>query len=125
MAQWKGQFSGRTHATKVKRLERSLAVAVSALQAASKDEAQRKLKAARNIAERLLLARLHMMRSRISAAREKQQEESSVGTLRLREEAAQAGGVDAILREFGITSNIDDRPNKPLQPIAREDARSG
>jgi hypothetical protein len=69
-------------------------------QAASKDEAQRKLKAARNVAERLLSARLHMMRARISMAKEKH-EEPSVRALRSREAAAQAGGVDAILQEFG------------------------
>jgi hypothetical protein len=28
MAQWQGQFSGRTHATKVRRLEKTLAPAV-------------------------------------------------------------------------------------------------
>jgi hypothetical protein len=122
MAQWKGQFSGRTHATKVKSLERTLTVAVSALQVASEDDAQRRLKAARNIAQRLLSARLHMMRARISMAREKQ-EDSGVGTLRSREAAAQAGGVDAILREFGVTSNRDDKPNKALQ-ATREDARA-
>jgi hypothetical protein len=122
MAQWKGQFSGRTHATKVKSLERTLTVAVSALQVASEDDAQRRLKAARNIAQRLLSARLRMMRARISMAREKQ-EDSGVGTLRSREAAAQAGGVDAILREFGVTSNRDDKPNKALQ-ATREDARA-
>ena len=106
MAQWQGQFSGRTHATKVRRLERTLAVAVSALKAASDNERGKKLKAVRTIATRLLSARLHMMRSRISVAREKQ-EESSVATLRSREETARVTGVEAILREFGAMSGAD------------------
>lgn len=102
MAQWKGQFSGRTHATKVKSLEATLAVAVKALHAAPTNEADKKLKAARGVAERLLAARLHMLRARISAAAEKQ-DESDIGTLLSREAAARMNGVDAILCEFGAT----------------------
>jgi hypothetical protein len=124
MAQWKGQFSGRTHATKVRRLEKTLTVAVSALNAVSVNERGKKLKAVRTIATRLLSARLHMMKSRISAAREKQ-EESSVDALRSREEDARVSGVEAILREFGAIAAVDQGPNKPLQPTARDDARSG
>jgi len=110
MAQWKGQFSGRTHATKVLRLESTLAVAVSALNAVSDNERGKKLKAVRTIATRLLSARLHMMRSRISAVREKQ-EGSSVEALRSREEMARVSGVEAILREFGAISGADHGPN--------------
>ena len=106
MAQWKGQFSCRTHATKVRRLEKTLADAVSGLKAVSDDEHGNKLKAVRRIAARLLSARLHMMRSRISAAKDKQRE-ASVETLRSREEMARAGGADAILREFGAVSGAD------------------
>lgn len=102
MAQWKGQFSGRTHATKVKRLEASLEVAIRALHVASEAEATGKFKAAKGVAERLLSARLHMLRARISASAEKQ-DESNTGTLRSREERARADGVDGILREFGAT----------------------
>jgi hypothetical protein len=108
MAQWQGQFSGRTHATKVKRLEASLAVAIGALNAAPKAQAGTKLKAARALAERLLSARLHLFRSRISAVAEKQGE-TDIETLRSREAAARANGVDGILREFGATSSATEQ----------------
>jgi len=83
--EWKGQFSGRTHATKVRRL-----------------------------ATRLFAARRHMMRSQVSAAREKQ-EESTVQALRLREEVARVNGVEAILRESGAVGGVDHEPNEPSQ----------
>jgi hypothetical protein len=119
MAQWKGQFSGRTHATKVRRLEKTLVVAVSALNAIADNERGKKFKAVRNIATRLLSARLHMMKSRISAARERQ-EECSVAALRSREEIARVNGVEAILVEFGAISGADHGPN---QTVAADSAQ--
>jgi hypothetical protein len=47
-----------------------------------------------------------MMRSRISASVERQ-EEVRVEGLRSRELAARANGIEEILREFGVDSSID------------------
>lgn len=123
MAQWKGQFSGRTHATKVKELESTLTSAVRALHTASETETDKKFRAARNIAERLLSARLHMLRARISATAEKQ-DDSNVGALRSREEMARENGVNAILREFGVVAK-PGKAEQSVQPDRREDAAPG
>lgn len=94
MAQWKGQYSGHTHVTKILDLESSLRKAVAAY--LSSGEAG-KLKAAEKLAERLLNARVKNLRARLgllvdqeSGARFRQQVESAI-----------AGGGAAILREFG------------------------
>jgi len=132
MAQWQGQFGGRTNATKVRTLEKTLSAAVTAFKVAAPSDRGSKLKAARNIATRLLSARLHMMRSRISAATEKQ-EQMRVESLRSREVAARASGIEEILREFGVGSSADGtgeltpatEAEQSVQPDRREDAAPG
>ena len=99
VAQWKGQFTGHTHQTKVDDLEASLRLAVAAL---SESPDPTKAKTAERLAARLLNARLKLMKSRryeapfgdgsnpVRAESKHQQEEQ-----------LRAGGIDAILNEFG------------------------
>jgi hypothetical protein len=105
MAQWTGQFSGFTHETKVQDIERSLRQAIQSFKAASEPGRAGKLKAVRQLSERLLAARRKALRARISALTEPGSK-SLVGEqalhLRTREQELQAQGVDEILREFGI-----------------------
>jgi hypothetical protein len=109
MAQWSRQFSGETHASKVAELEASLRIAVTSLNSdSSEDGRPRKAKAIRSLAKRLLSARLHLMRSRIVTASEKQIG-LNVESLSAREIAARAAGVPGILIEFGVK---DDKPDK-------------
>lgn len=108
MAQWLGQFSGKTHATRVADTEALLRHAVEVLRATPVGpEHVRKAKAVRNLArrvfsarERFLKARLaeyHRARSKEFVARHAQEIESlEHRAAQLREE-----GVDGILREFG------------------------
>jgi hypothetical protein len=102
MAQWIGQFSGNTHATKVAELEASMRAAVSSLnRSGPADDRPRKAKAVRNLAKRLLSARLHLIKSRVVAASEKQIG-TSVEALVAREISTRVAGVHGILAEFGV-----------------------
>ena len=67
MAQWLGQFSGHTHATKLEDAETALRHAVAVFRAAGPDDHGRKSKAVRNLAERLLAARLKLLKARLAA----------------------------------------------------------
>ena len=112
MAQWLGQFSGSTHATKVAELEAALRRAVAALrEAEGTDAAGSKAKAARRLAERLFAARLRMVRARLDAeppaASAEREARPRRDALRLRKLAMQAEGVDGILAEFNI---LGERP---------------
>ena len=112
MAQWTGQYTGRTHETKVARIEYTMKTAVESLRAASKDEHGVKYDAVVKVAERLLTARLKMLGARIerlTEARSPDQYPSQTTRLIEREAATIDGGIDAILAEFGITPKI--RPN--------------
>jgi len=87
MAQWLGQFTELTHATKVQDLEASLRVAVESLRLVdSGDSRRKKAKAIYRLATRVMSARLKCLKAR-SAKR--------------REETTREGSIDAILAEFG------------------------
>jgi hypothetical protein len=104
VAQWLGQFSGHTHATKVEETEEALRHAVTAFHAAGPGD-RRKPKAVRNLAERLLSARLKVLKARLSAlepaAESRGQNADGIESLRAREARTRAEGVSGILAEFG------------------------
>ncbi len=111
MAEWLGQFSGNTHATKVADGEASLrhAIVVFRESGLEKDR-QRKAKSLRNLAERLLSARLRFIRARIAAlepAAECTEEQYRV-IASLKEQVARTEeeGVGGILVEFGIQDTL-------------------
>lgn len=93
MAQWKGQYSGHTHLTKVLELEGSLRKAVAAY--LSSEEAD-KLKAMEKLAVRLLNARVKNLRARLDLLVEPE----SGAKLRQQVDFALSGGLSAVLREF-------------------------
>lgn len=106
MAQWMGQFSGKTHASKVAALEASLCTAVKSLARLESDRDQARIvKAVHALAQRLLSARLHLMKSRVVAATERL-DGPKMDALKAREAFAREAGVDGILVEFGL----DNRP---------------
>jgi hypothetical protein len=102
MAQWMGQYTGRNHASKVKRKEDSLRKAVISLKLANEDEKMSKEKAVRKLAKSLLSSRLKMIRARISVLKEPQQSEPLKKTqqLRRKEQELVGKGVNGILKEF-------------------------
>lgn len=105
MAQWTGQFTGVTHDTKVRDIEISLRKAVEALSGIPEDRRAEKLKAIRSLAERLRAARLKALRARISALTEpgcKSLGEVELSHLREREQDLEVGGIEGVLKEFGL-----------------------
>ena len=68
MAQWLGQFTGRTHATAVRDAEQLLRHAVEQLRLASHLEQPRKAKAVRALAKRVHSARVRFLKASIQAA---------------------------------------------------------
>jgi hypothetical protein len=105
MAQWPGFYSGHTHETKVQDVEDSLRLAIQTYRTASGAQRADKLKAIRQLAERLLAARLKALRARISALTEpgrKSVHGAKAVHLRTRGQELQSQGVDDILREFGV-----------------------
>jgi hypothetical protein len=98
MAQWQGQYSGHTHATKIADAESLLRAAVAKYNAITDEEMRRKkAKAIRGLAKRVLVARRHPLR-------DKTESDAALGRrgrARLELEQLEAGGVRAILEEFG------------------------
>jgi hypothetical protein len=105
VAQWLGQFSGQTRATKVEEVEEALRRSVAVFRAASPADRGGKAKSVRNLAERLLSARLRLLKARLAAldpvADGREQNTDGVEALRARETQARADGVHGILAEFG------------------------
>ena len=105
MAQWLGQFSGHTHATRVEDVEATLRHAVAVFRAASSEEARKRTaESVRNLAARLLSARLKLLKARIAALQPVADESKQcAGIEALQERAARtrADGVNGILIEFG------------------------
>ena len=103
MAQWIGQYSGLTHAAKVKDIEASLRQAVVSFDAAAEPDRKSKASAVHHLAERLLAARLKALRARLDALEvpiESRASGNQLAGLKAREHELQAHGVDGILREF-------------------------
>jgi hypothetical protein len=122
MAQWLGQFMGRTHATRVADTEDALKRAAEGLrEEMPEEERARKFQVIRGLAERVIAARLRMIKARIIALRADDRSDSgkrsldrkaergrprrgpaeSISTLCAREEQLREAGVDGVLREFG------------------------
>ena len=111
MAQWLGQFSGNTHATRVADIEDAMRHAVAALRTAKgTDAAVSKAKAARRLAEQLFAARIRLLEVRLDAATPLTSEQSEarphLDKLRSRIVAMQAEGVRRVLEEFEISDDL-------------------
>lgn len=102
MAQWQGQFSGKTHETKAEDIEASLRHAAQAYRTTSDSDLAKKWKALIHLAERLLAARLKVLRARLSMLTERGSEDSEIVSLRHFEQQLQAQNAEDVLREFGF-----------------------
>src|SRR5258708_833125 len=96
VAQWLGQFSGHTHATRVEDAEHALRHAVTAFRTAAPRARGRKAESVRNLAERLLAARLKLLKARLAAlgpvSAGREQNAAWIESLREREERTRAEG---------------------------------
>lgn len=107
MAQWTGQFSGNTHATRVADIEASLRLAVAALRhAEGSDAVDAKGTAVHRLAARLWSARLRMARARLAGVSpltlQQSKVEVDVAASNSRNTRVRADGIAGILAEFGV-----------------------
>ena len=108
MAQWAGGYSGNTHATRVADAESALKQAITAfrLHEGAAASAQGHDKVAR-MAERLLSARVRMLKARLLTLRDASAQDGSspaqLTDLEVRLKKLQEQGVAGILTEFGLT----------------------
>ena len=109
MAQWRWQFSGLTHATKVEDLEATLGIAVMAYRAENPPLLrEKKADAVRKLAARLLTARLKFLKARLAATQSSTTApEKSYQSLQQREAMVRIAGVQGILAEFGVPDAIE------------------
>jgi hypothetical protein len=109
VAQWSGGYSGNTHATRVADAESALKQAVTALRVSQGGAAagQQREKVAR-MADRLLSARVRMLKARLVALRDASAQDrmspAQLIDLETRLETLQEQGVAGILTEFGLTT---------------------
>jgi ABC-type methionine transport system ATPase subunit len=108
MAQWNGQFTGNTHATKVKDLEELLVHTVNVFRDLSSDEERfKKEKAIHKIAEKLLIARLKFLKAKLYETEPVIEEKAKkknvqIEHLQQRIEEMQTQGANGILIEFDL-----------------------
>lgn len=103
MAQWNGQFTGNTHSTKVQDLEELLQRAIGRLR--DEDARDAKQKNVYKIAEKLLKARLKLLKAKICDEEpvtndNKEKRDRRFENLRQKLAATQGEGVNGILIEF-------------------------
>ncbi len=101
MAQWVGQFTGLSHASKVADAEATLRAAVAAFRAAEPGAAASKSKAVRRLAARVLTLRLKLLKARRNAYGPVDSSSAWAARLEEPERAASAAGLGGILAEFG------------------------
>jgi hypothetical protein len=113
MAQWMGQFTGNSHATKIEDLETTLRHAINVYrEVRERVESQTKEKAIRKLAEKLFTARLKYLKARLYEAepvmenKEERRQRKRVETLRQQEVKVRSDGVNGILLEFGALDLI-------------------
>ena len=110
MAQWSGQFTGRTHATRVADVEATLRQAIAVYKAAGDRTIKSKGKAVRRLVSRLYAARLRALRATRVAhtplAADADDPRVDVEVVRRRELAIVAEGVAGVLAEFGVSELI-------------------
>lgn len=110
MAQWMGQFTGRTHESKIKDIEETLSIAIEALKVGDKENLLQKQKSVIRLCERLLYARLKTLNARISKLSETQSLDNDfkkTQNLIKREKEMREKGVNGIFVEFKIQNLLN------------------
>jgi gamma-glutamyl phosphate reductase len=113
MAQWNGQFTGNSHTTKVRDLEELLVHAVEVYnESSSIEEKTSKEKAIHKIAEKLLNARLKLLKAKLYDTEpviEEKVKKQFVQIEHLQQKIlkVQDAGVEGILEEFGLQNSVE------------------
>ena len=114
MAQWVGQYTGNSHATKVQDLEETLRHSIIVYWVtASDDERLRKRMAIEKLSEKLLNARLKFLKANLYDAEpvketDSKKQSSPIESLRQHLEKVRLEGVNGILKEFDAEDLIED-----------------
>jgi hypothetical protein len=112
MGQWRGQFSGLTHASKVEDVEAVLRHAVVVYRELSDPESRaQKARAVRKLAARLLRDRLKMLKALAADARPVNQPSPLFDKRSRLIAETRAAGVPAILAEFGAAELVTQDSN--------------
>jgi hypothetical protein len=96
MAQWAGQYTGRTHATAITEAERLLVQAIAAYSVADDETRTKKAKTVLRLAKRLLTVRRRQLRSSVESDETSQRGSRHADKLQQLED----GGITAILAEY-------------------------
>ena len=108
LAQWAGGYSGNTDASRVQDTETLLRKAITALRGASPSPSARtRAKVVRQLASKLLVARVRLMKARLAALPGGTPASRRRVALQERLASAQARGVTGILDEFKVTDALD------------------
>ncbi len=106
MAQWLGQYTGLTHATRVLDAEQALRHAIEVLRVKSAiDERTRQKKIVRKLAKRVLSARTRLVRANLAAMGKHAE---GADKLRRKESELAQLGEAGILAEFGAADVADE-----------------
>ncbi len=113
MAQWNGQFTGNSHATKVDDLELTLEKAIEAFKTCPDELRSSKGKSVTKLASKVLNARLKLVKAKRNDAEPVEAQGMNeklveVEHLREREKRLADDGVEGILREFGVPELADE-----------------
>ncbi len=113
MAQWRWQYSGLSHATKVDDYEYMLGNAVDVFKAAKIEERPKKAKSVKKLAAKVLNVRLKIIKARRNETLPVKSEDWADRRIQIEhlDELAKkltSQGVDGILREFGVRELIED-----------------
>jgi hypothetical protein len=115
VAQWSRGFAGNTHATRVQEAEAALRNAVAAFKAQGASAPPEALKTTRKLAEKLLSARLKMLKARLVALEDAGASGTMPGyakdlaSLRERLASTREQGLAGILTEFSVEQAVDSR----------------
>ena len=123
MAQWIGQFSGRTHESRVADAEVTLRHAIDSLSASGPETIAHARKSVLNLAEKLLSARMRQRKARLSQQRERlgapnEPDAQVLASMERSIAETHRAGVAAILKEFNVReveAVLGSRPNKSLE----------
>ena len=114
MAQWNGQFTGRTHASKAKARREALLAAIHTANEGSDGE----LDQLRKLADRFIQAETKMLKARL--ARLLEEDSSEIQKLQSKVEEVEASDATAILLKFGykkcLLNKTSNRAQTPTPP---------
>jgi hypothetical protein len=129
MAQWAGMSTGRTHDGRVVEAENSLRHAIAAFRSADSAHRPAKAKSVKLLAEAVLSARTRRLKAVLNKSSEQRMTghekhtPAEISAQRRNLEQLQQSGVEAVLKEFGITGPelaAAARPNKSLERTSEE-----